>query len=289
MGNAVSRTVNMELTVDEYERLSDFIYRKAGIRFEARKIYFLSKRVKQRINELGMKDPSEYIRFLRFLDNDGAEIQNLLNLLTINETYFFRDFPQLQCFAEHALADVTEKKAAAGDMTLRIWSAACSSGEEPYTLAIILCEMLDDISEWDIEIIATDIDRNILGKARQAVYSDRSVKNVPAEYRKRYFDSGLTGSHKLRDEIKRFVRLEYLNLADRAGMRKMRGFDFIFCRNVLIYFDDVSRKQVVDHFYIALNHGGYIFLGSSESVGRINTAFKVKKAGGHLVYMKEQR
>lgn len=287
MARTAYRAANMELTAEDYKRLSDFIYRKAGIWLESRKIYFLSKRVKQRLDKLGMESPSEYIRFLRFLDSDGMEMQNLLNLLTINETYFFRDFPQLQSFAEHALVDVTERKAYAGDRSLRIWSAACSSGEEPYTLAIILLEMLDDISEWDIEITATDIDMDILSKARFAVYGDRSVKNVPGEYRKRYFDSGLNGAHRLRDEVKKLVRLEHLNLADRAAMRKMRGYDFIFCRNVLIYFDDVSRKQVVDHFYIALNKGGYIFLGSSESVGRINTAFKVRKAGDYLVYMKE--
>ncbi len=273
--------------MDEFESLSDFVYRRAGIRFESKKIYFLSKRIERRMEELGMETPFEYIRFLRFSDGGSREFQNLMNLLTVNETYFFRDFPQLEAFAEHCLLELAERKAACGEKVLRIWSAGCSTGEEPYTLAIILREMIDDFKDWKVQILATDIDLTVLERADKADYSARSVHDVPPEYLVRYFQERANGLYALSPQIKKMVQFEHLNLADKDAVRKKRGFDLIFCRNVLIYFDDVSRKQLVDHFYVALDAGGYIFLGSSESVGRINTAFKLKRAGGYLVYYKD--
>jgi chemotaxis protein methyltransferase CheR len=278
---------NVELTVDEFGTLSDLIYRRIGIRLEPKKIFFLSKRVENRLDFTGISSPAEYIRYVRFSDGAGEEFQSLVNLLTINETYFFRDFPQLQAFAEHCLADVVERKLAARDYTLRIWSAGCSTGEEPYTISIILREMLDDVSAWDIINLASDIDNTALKKARAGIYEPRSVRDVPEQYLSKYFKKNGGETFALSDKIRNSVRFEHLNLADKPALREKRGFDFIFCRNVLIYFDDVSRKQLVDHFYIALNKGGYVFLGSSESVGRITTAFKLTRAGGYLIYCKE--
>jgi chemotaxis protein methyltransferase CheR len=278
--------VDLDIGIDDFGCLSDFIYRKAGIRFEPKKLYFLSKRIQRRMQELGIDTPSEYIRSLRFSDPNGVEFQNLINLLTVNETYFFRDFPQLQSFAEHCLPELTARKSSRGDTVLRILSAGCSTGEEPYTLAIILLEMLDNIRQWQVEILACDIDLNVLGKARHAVYETRSLKDVPPEYLPRYFKEYPAGSYSLKNEAKRMVRFEHMNLAEKGMLRQQGTFDFIFCRNVLIYFDDLSRKQMVDRFYAALDPGGYIFLGSSESVGRITTGFGIKRAGGHLVYYK---
>ena len=277
----------MELTYKEYELLSSLIYNKIGIRFEAKKIYFLSKRIHKRMAKLGFDSAIDYIRFIRHLDTEGKEIQELYNLLTINETYFFRDYGQLQSFAEHCLPQVVDKKAANSNKTIRIWSAGCSTGEEAYSIAIILLEMIDDFQDWDIRILATDIDKEALLKAGKAIYSSRSVKDIPEEYLDKYFYKSETNKYMLLNNIKGMVTFEHHNLANRLELRKKRGFDFIFCRNVLIYFDEVSRKKVVDHFYIALNKGSFIFLGSSESVGRVNTAYKMKKAGNTIVYFKE--
>ncbi|MCX8069055.1 MAG: protein-glutamate O-methyltransferase CheR [Thermodesulfovibrionales bacterium] len=277
---------DLTLTLDEFEKIADIIYKKAGIRFEAKKEYFLTKRIAKRMQELGIETPIEYIRLLRFADTNGTEMQNLINLLTVNETYFFRDFPQLQAFAEHCLYDVCQRKLAQGDNTLKIWSAGCSTGEEPYTLSIILHEMLDDLTNWKVQIDATDIDEVVLQRASEGVYERRSVKDVPPEYLQQYFVS-FADKYLVKDKVKSIVRLEHLNLSDSIALRKKRGYDFIFCRNVLIYFDDASRKKVVDHFYIALNKGGYIFLSSSESLSRITTTFKLKRLGGNLVYTKE--
>ncbi|MGA1846612.1 CheR family methyltransferase [Deferribacter abyssi] len=209
-----------------------------------------------------------------------------MNLLTINETYFFREFPTLQAFAEHCLPKVIDNKKKSVNNKINIWSAGCSTGEEPYTLAIICKEMIDNFEEWEVRILATDIDKTALSRAKIGRYSNRSISKVPEEYFEKYFyyDNGF---YCIADEIKTLVTFEHLNLMDTLALRKKRGFDFIFCRNVLIYFDEISRRQVVNHFYMALNKGGYIFLGHSESVGRITSAFKLKKYGEHLVYIKE--
>lgn len=278
----------MDITFYEFEQLADYIYRKTGIRYESKKMYYLSKRIEKRMEILGIGTECEYIRFLRFGDKEGQELQHFINLITVNETFFFRDFSQLRSFAESALQDVIARKEKENDNTLRIWSAGCSTGEEPFTIAIILKEMVDSLRCWDIVITASDIDRNVLEKANQAVFSERSIKEVPQEYLQKYFKSSLNGTYRIvNEELKEMIKFEHLNLYDKSSLRKHRGYDFIFCRNVLIYFDDASRKEVVDHFYMALNKGGYIFLGSSESAGRITSAFKIKRAGDALVYQKE--
>jgi chemotaxis protein methyltransferase CheR len=274
----------MHINSDDFKDLTTFIYKKSGIKFEAKKMYFIGKRVAKRLEELQLETVREYLRYLKFKD-DGDEMQELMNLLTVNETYFFREFHTLEAFAEHCLQEIAAEKAAKGDKTLRIWSAGCSTGEEPYTLAIIVKEMLDNFSEWDVEIVASDIDEIVLNKAMDARYDDRSLKDVPDEYYKKYFDT-IRGVHTPVRQIRDMVTFQHLNLSDRMAMRKKRNFDFVFCRNVLIYFDEISRKQVVDHFYISLNKGGYIFLGHSESVGRITTAFKMKRFGSNVVYYK---
>lgn len=276
----------MELTADEFNRTAELIYIRTGMRFEEKKNYFLSKRVMQRIQELNVKSFSEYMRLLKYGDDNRTEFQNLINLCTTNETYFFRDFPQLTSFAEHALKEVCTRKVKEGNNTLRIWSAGCSTGEESYTLAIILSEILHNTENWSIQIVASDVDQNVLAKAKTGIYSNTRMNEVPNEYLEKYFISKgdkLIISHK----IKSMITFEHLNLLDKSKMRNKRGFDFIFCRNVLIYFDDISRKKVVDDFYMALEAGGYVFLGSSESLSRITAAFTLKKAGSHLLYYKE--
>jgi chemotaxis protein methyltransferase CheR len=276
----------LEISIDEFKLLGEFIYRKVGIRFEENKIYFLNKRVGSRMQSLKIETVTEYINYIRFLDN-GNEMQQLVNLITVNETYFFREYEHLQAFAEICIPEIIERKRLNSDYRLRIWSAGCSSGEEPYTLAIILREMLDNITHWQIEIQATDIDKNILQNAVNAVYSERSIKDVPPEYFDKYFTASPNRTYALVDKVKDMVKFNHQNLSDTRQLRQYRAFDFIFCRNVLIYFDEKSRKDVVDHFYTALNQGGYVFLGSSESASRITTAFKIKRAGDMLVYCKE--
>ncbi|MBF0378868.1 MAG: protein-glutamate O-methyltransferase CheR [Desulfamplus sp.] len=274
------------MNMNEFEVLTGFIYRKTGIRLESQKLYFLNTRINKRIESIGAESIADYIRVLRFADPNGTEFQYLVNLLTVNETYFFRDFPQLQAFAEQSLTEVVERKRSINDFKLKVWSAPCSSGEEPYTLAIILNAMIDDIDKWSIEIIGSDIDQNILVKAREGVYDERRLRDVPPEYLQEFFKPLSNGMFKVNQNIRNMVKFEHVNLSETNDIRNKVGFDFIFCRNLLIYFDDDSRKKLVDQFYIALNKGGYIFLGASESMSRISTAFRVKRKGGYFVYYK---
>jgi chemotaxis protein methyltransferase CheR len=276
----------MELSAGNYEKLTQQIYLRLGLFFEDKKTYFLQKRVEKRMDALGIADPNQYVFLLCYADSEGREMQALANLITTNETYMFREYEQLEAFANCCLPEVLSAKQARGEQRLRIWSAGCSSGEEAYTLAMILQEVFPQSQYWECEIVATDIDENVLAHAAKGRYWWRSVRDVPPEY----FDKYLVkegDTYLVRPKAAGVVRFAHLNLNDRLAMRAMRNFDFIFCRNVLIYFDDRSRKAAVDHFYNALNRGGYIFLGHSESVGRISSAFKLKRMEQHLVYAKE--
>lgn len=276
-----------ELSSEQFEKLTRKIYSQLGLQFEENKSYFLQKRVEKRMEKLGVDDPGKYLFMICYADPDGLEMQALANLITTNETYMFREYEQLAAFADYCLPEVLSNKEDRGERTLRIWSAGCASGEEPYTLAIILREVFPQSQFWDCGIVGTDIDQNVLNQAARARYGSRSVAEVPPEYLARHFIPNGGSSYTVRPSTAALVRLEHLNLNDRTAMRAMKNFDFVFCRNVLIYFDDRSRKMVVDHFYNALNSGGYIFLGHSESVGRISTAFKLRRFGPHLVYVKE--
>ena len=274
------------ISVDQIQKLGQQIYQKLGLHFDEKKIYFLKTRVAKRMEALGIEDPRDYVFLVSYADHDGVEMQALANLITTNETYMFREYDQLQAFANHCLPEVLSAKQASGDKTLRIWSAGCSSGEEPYTLAMILQEVFPQSQSWDCTIVASDIDENMLRKVQAARYGQRSVHDVPEEYRDKYLiQEG--DEYVVRRRTAALVEPVHLNLNDRMALRTMRGFDFIFCRNVLIYFDDLSRKAVVDHFYNALKPGGYVFLGHSESIGRVTTAFKLKRFENHLVYVKE--
>lgn len=256
------------------------IYKETGIFYEYNKKYYVQKRLEKRAQMYGMESLNEYYIMLRFTDN-LSEFYKLINDLTVNETYFFRDFPQLRNFAEDILTvfereNIHEKK-------IKVWCAACSTGEEAYTLAIILLEMLDNPEEWEIKILASDINSEVLQRARNGLYDARAVKEVPPEYLEKYFTRH-RDQYLINYDVKRYITFKQINLMDEEVMNDIRGYDFIFCRNCLIYFDDQSRKSVVSKFYESLKPGGYVFLGHSESVGRISSAFKVTRMGDTIVY-----
>ena len=274
----------VEVTQVDLNKIRDFVFKETGIFFESKKDYYLKSRIKQRITDTGCKNFMEYFHNLVFGRKDGEAI-SLIEELTVNETYFFRDFPQLQGFAEKVLPLYLEQKRQENDFSLKIWSAACSTGEEPYTLSIILQEMIEDFDLWNVRIDATDIDRRALRQARLGIYGDRSMKDTPMTYRTKYFDKTSDG-WKVLPNVTEYVSFEQLNLVDRVAMRKKRGYDFIFCRNVLIYFNEASRKRVMSYLYDALVSGGYILLGHSESVGRITAAFVLERKGDFLCYKK---
>lgn len=276
----------LELDDLMFRKLRDLIYQHSGMFFDDRKKYFMARRIEHRIETTGASSLLDYYQMLRY-GNASRELQELTEALTTNETYFFREYPQLQAFADYILPSVLEKKRLQEDYTLRLWSAGCSTGEEPYTLAIILREVIDDFNLWKIHITATDISQEVLKTAQKGLYSERSVKDVPTIYRNKYFQ--VKGNYnQLLPPIINMVDFCHANLLDRTVLCDLgtNSLDFIFCRNVLIYFDEVSARNVVDSFYDALRPGGFILLGHSESVGRITSAFQLERFGNMLVYMK---
>lgn len=282
----LTQELNQAISAEHLLKLGQQIYRKLGLHFDDKKDYFLKTRMAKRMVALGMDNPDDYVFMVSYADTSGLEMQELANLVTTNETYMFREYEQLQGFANYCLPEVLSAKQDRGEKTLRIWCAGCSSGEEAYTLAMIVQEVFPQSQSWDCKIVATDIDENMLQKVAVARYGQRSVNDVPQEYKDKYLIAE-GEEYAVRRRTAALVEPRHLNLNDRMALRAMRGFDFIFCRNVLIYFDDLSRKSVVDHFYNALNPGGYIFLGHSESIGRVTSAFALKRFENHLVYVKE--
>lgn len=274
----------MILSDDLFDKFVKLIYKKTGLYYEYNKKYYVQKRIEKRAQLLEMESLNEYLIMLKF-STDSSEFYGLINDLTVNETYFFRDFPQLSNFAESVLPIF--EKAKQGRKKIKLWCAACSTGEEAYTLSIILLEMLEKPEEWEIQILASDINTEVLKAARIGLYESRAVKDVPPEYLEKYF-TRRNDKYLVNLNVRKSVTFKQLNLMDENAMSNINGCDFIFCRNCLIYFDEESRKSVVSNFYESLNPGGFVFLGHSESVGRITSAFKAHRIGDTIVYSKTQ-
>ncbi len=273
-----------ETTISEldFEKFREFFYRKTGIQFESSKRYFVDKRLEERIERTDSGNFRSYFTKLRF-EASGEELQHLTNLMTVNETYFFREEYQFQCLVKSMLPDLIRRKRDSGP--IRIWVIPSSSGEEPYSIAIYLLEYLAGINEFDIEIISSDIDTKILAQARQGLYSDRSVQNLPESLLRKYFKRNASG-YQIGDGLRDAVEFTRVNLSERTDTRAYRDFDVVFCRNLLIYFDDASRKAAAETFFDALKPGGYICLGHSESMSRFSSLYKVRKFPEAIVYQK---
>jgi len=270
------------ITDEDFLKFKEYFYRRTGISFEATKRYFVDKRLVERIEATGTGSFRGYFTFLRF-QASGEELQQLTNLMTVNETYFMREEYQFKCLVDSILPDIVRKRTST--TPIRIWCIPSSSGEEPYSVAIYLLENWTGISQWDVEIISSDIDTSILRRARAGRYSARSVQNLPMHWLKKYFKS-VGDEYQLSEDIRQAVEFTRVNLSEQADTRNYRNFDVIFCRNLLIYFDDQSRQTAAETFFEALNPGGYICLGHSESMSRISSLFKVCKFPEAIVYRK---
>jgi len=273
------------LRESEFKQIRQYIYERSGLFFDDNKKGYLEKRLIVRMNQLEIQAFTEYFYKLKF--NESDEFSRLMELITTNETYFFRNIPQLNTFSYHILPELLNRKADSGDFRLRIWSAGCSSGEEPYTIAIILKERIAYIEDWDVEIYGTDISYRVLKLAQAGEYHPRSLMDTDESIIRKYFTyDALNNKYKISDEIIKMVRFKHLNLYDEEQMVRFKNFDIIFCRNVLIYFDESSRKKVIEMFYDSLVPGGYIMLGYSESMLRITRAFEMLRMGSDIIYRK---
>lgn len=276
------------LTDAQFEKLRDLIYEVSGISYGANKKYLLESRLAKRLEARKLRTFDEYHTFLKYDPRKQEEFSFLFNEITTNETSFFRNMPQIKAFQERVLPELIAAKEAKMQRTLRIWSAACSSGEEPYTLAICIREALkDEISRWRVEIFGNDIATDMLERAEDGVYSEYTMRATPLACKSAYFDKLPNGDFKVKPELRRMVRFQFLNFSDTARMNAQKQYDVIFCRNVLIYFDLEAKRRFVQHFYDALNPGGYFFIGHAESLHNLTRAFKMVHFPQALAYRKE--
>lgn len=273
------------MTGEEYAKFCEFFYRKTGIQFQEGKKYYVERRIAERVAKTGAEDFRDYFTFVRF-QVSGEELQSLVNIMTVNETYFFREDYQFKALVEGILPTVTRGRSRSEPV--RVWSIPCSSGEEPYSIAISLLEDWAQVDEWDVEIHASDIDSKILAEARTGIYGQRSLQRVSPRLVSKYFAQRDDGNYQICGELRDSIDFSLVNVVDPLQTRRFRDLDVIFCRNLLIYFDDVARKETVEMLYDTLRPGGYVCLGHSESMSRMTSLFVPRKFGDTIVYQKPQ-
>lgn len=273
---------SITISEEDFSKFKEFFYRKTGMQFENSKRYFVDKRLIERIEATGMGSFRSYFVMLRF-ETTGEELQKLVNLMTVNETYFFREEYQFKCLVNSILPEITRRKT--DNSPIRIWSVPSSSGEEAYSIAIYLLEHWDGIERWDVEIISSDIDTEIIAQARKGYYSPRSVQNLPDRFLHKYF-AYKNGGYQICRDLQQAIEFTRVNIMEPLEVRSYRNMDVIFCRNLLIYFDDVSRRYAAEMFFDAMKAGGFVCLGHSESMSRISSLFRVRKFPEAIVYQK---
>jgi len=267
---------------EEFQRLCDFFYRRTGMVFTEAKRYYIERRVLDRMSAIGASTFAQYFTRLR-MDLDG-EIEQVINAFTVNETYFYREDHQFRCLTTDLLRQRVAVKAS-GE-SLRIWSAPCSTGEEPYSIAMWLLENWPDVDNHDIELVGSDIDTRVLRDAQAGVYGKRALMRLSPDLVERFFDKEGEDAFRLVADVRDSVAFTSANLVERADTRAQGVFDVIFCRNMLIYFDAESRRLAAENLFECLKPGGFICLGHTESMSRISSLFEVRRFADAIVYQR---
>ncbi len=269
-------------------QIRDLIYGVAGIFHTDNRLGFLEDRCSRRMKLLNITSLVQYYELLTRSAERTTELHLLLNEITVGETCFFRNQPQLGALQRLVLPSMVAAKEKVPFKHLRIWSAGCSTGEEPYTLAMILLEEAKRfLRGFTFEIIATDLNDRSLQKAQEGVYGDYALRNVSQEMLRRYYEPAeVKGEFRVRDEVRKHVKFNRLNLLDDARMVFVKSIDVIFCCNVLIYFDGTSKKRVIQHFYNNLLPHSYLFLGHAESLFGVHDDFRLVHFPNAMAYIK---
>ena len=270
------------VTEEEFSRLCEFLYRRTGMSFTETKRYYVERRVQDRMKAIGALSFASYFARLRG-DLDG-EIEQFINAFTVNETYFYREDNQLTCLTTDLLARRTAVKPRSE--SVRIWSIPCSTGEEPYSIAMWLLENWPQVDAWDIEIVGSDIDTRVLEAAREGLYGRRALMRLTPELIERYFEPVGEERWRILGDLRDSVRFSAANVMEPAQTGAHGRFDVIFCRNMLIYFDDASRRLAAENLYESLAPGGYICLGHTESMSRISPLFEACRFADAIVYQR---
>jgi len=272
----------IHLPEEVFRLIRDLIRDYCGIYFDDGSKHIIERRLSRRVRNSHLNSFRDYFRYLLYDKNREEELTSIVDVLTVNETYFFREKNQLKAFSEALLPELLETKK--DTKRLRIWSAGCSTGEEPYTIAMLVLET-GSFHDWTIEILGSDINQRVLHVARSGVYRKNSFRATEQFFLDKYFvEQG--GLFRIADNVKQYVNFNLLNLLDPYKVKLVGKMDVIFCRNVLIYFDLLSRKKVVDFFSERLHDGGYLLLGHAESLMNISTAFTLKHFQYDMLYQK---
>ncbi|OEU75347.1 MAG: chemotaxis protein CheR [Desulfuromonadales bacterium C00003093] len=275
---------DIRMSDEEFRQIRDYIYNYCGLYFDIDAKYMLEKRLNRRVSQLQLNSFKDYFYRLRYSRDCEEELSLVIDLLTTNETYFFREDFQLKAFTDEILPEIIKNKRGTGDRSLRIWSAGCSSGEEPYTIAMLMLQN-PELRRWDVEIIGTDISKQVLIKAREGVYGKNSFRSTEDYYVQRYFTEE-DGRLRISDQVKRLVTISHLNLLDVSRVSLLGRMDAIFCRNVIIYFNLEAKKKVISRLYQQLSKGGFLLLGHSESLMNISTDFVLRHFIHDMVYQR---
>lgn len=273
------------LSTEEFRLIRDLISEYCGIYFDDRLKFIVQLRLNNRLSTHKMKDFREYFRLLKYDKNKDEELQTIIDILTVNETYFFRGGTQIEVFRNEILPELKETKKA--EKRIRIWSAGCSTGEEPYTIAMCLLED-KDFADWDINVIGSDISQRVLKTARKGTYKQNSFRCTDGYFINAYFEKNENGDYSIKDRVRHLVNFSFLNLIDSYKVRLIGPVDIIFCRNVLMYFAPDARRIVAENLFDILKDGGYLFLGHSESLMNITTKFKLRHLKADIVYQKPE-
>jgi chemotaxis protein methyltransferase CheR len=268
------------LSDTDFERFRSLIYDESGIHFSESNRTILESRLKERVRHAGLEMIDDYYRHVRA---NGEELKVLLDAVTTNLTRFFRNAAHWQTFENFVVPDLIAAKRDAADKTVRIWSAGCSTGEEAYTIAMELRELLP--IGYSAEILASDLSLKSVLTAQQGFYADSRVAGIPDAFLAKYFDRK-EGGYQVRDTLRQLIKFDYHNLKHDSGKRNL---DVVFCRNVLIYFDEAAQKAVVDRFYEAMAPHSFLFIGHSESLFGMETKFAFLKTDWACIYTKDIR
>ncbi|HVZ17951.1 MAG TPA: CheR family methyltransferase [Terriglobales bacterium] len=292
-------SATIPITEPELKLLQTLVYQECGMYFDERRAHFLQDRLQRRLKACRLDTFYSYYRLLTSREGK-AELSALLEILTVNETSFFRNKPQLDLFQKEILEEMLHRKQERRDWTLRLWSAGCSTGQEPYTMAMQVADALAyyylrnplpfDMPTpkplipppWRVEILASDISYSALRTAQEGIYTEAQMEPVDYMFRLRYFDK-LGDQYQVKRSVRELVHFDFHNL--KTEFLPQRN-DFIFCRNVMIYFDEPEQRRLIDKFYRCLNPGGYLFVGHAESLFGLTDRFRMVHVNNGTAYHK---
>jgi len=269
--------MNISLTDNDFELFSRLIYEQSGIHFSEMNRSILETRLRERLKASGLADIQGYYRLIQ---SNTDEMKILLDSVTTNLTKFFRNTGQFQAFENYVIPDLIAYKKSTGSDIVRIWSAGCATGEEPYSIAMVIRDKLPP--SLRTEIIASDLSLKSLMIAQEGFYPENKIEGVPEHYLSRFMEKKNEG-YQIKEEIKKMVRFDYHNLKYDSGQKSV---DILFCRNVIIYFDDAAQRAVIGRFYESMGNHSYLFLGHSESLFGMDTHFEFVKTEWAVLYRK---